>query len=197
MSTSRFHFASLLRALVVAVVLGCAAFGVQAGPVLTPAGQHSILLRTTNPVSPSGSFLDEYSFTLAENASLNYVAHRDAFPGVDFSAFHAFLFQGDGQLIATGVDVPFIDPVYGLFGYSNQFFIPELAAGEYRLEIGGIDEIGFGYIGDLSVFAVSNNLLGATNAQAVPEPATSALILLALTALMLTHHRCRMRARRR
>lgn len=197
MCTSRFHFASSLRALVVAVVLGCAAFGVHAGPVLSPAGQHSILLRTTNPVSPSGSFLDEYSFTLAVNASLNYVTHRDAFPGADFSDFHAFLYQGDGQLIATGIDAPFIDPLYGLVGYSNRFFIPELAAGEYRLEIGGIDEIGLGYNGDLSVFGISSNLRGATNAQAVPEPATTALILLALTALTLTRCRCRARARRR
>ena len=157
-----------------------------AGPVMSPTGQQSIYLSTTNVNLDTGAFNDTYAFTLVTNASVSYTTHRYAFFSGDFTDFHAFLFQGPSQLIAAGTDM-----LVGDMGYSNNFYISDLAAGDYRLEIGGTDLIGLGYNGDLSVFGIGGNLRAGLPSQSVPEPGSASLMLLAV--LGLTHMRRRTR----
>ena len=160
-----------------------------AGPVLSPSGQQSIYLATTNLNLDTGAFNDTYTFTLATNASVSYTTHRYAFFSGDFTDFHAFLFLGPSQLIAAGTDM-----IVGDMGYSNNFYISDLAAGDYRLEIGGTDLIGLGYNGDLSVFGVGGSLRAGFLSQSVPEPGSASLML--LTILGLTQMRRRTRSLR-
>jgi hypothetical protein len=180
---------SALRSLLAGFALGTLVANANAGPVLSPNGQQSIYLSTTNLNLDTGAFNDTYTFTLATNTSVSYTTHRYTFFSGDFTDFHAFLYRGPSQLIAAGTDM-----LLGDMGYSNNFYISDLAAGDYRLEIGGTDLIGLGYNGDLSVFGVGGNLRAGLSPQSVPEPGAASLMLLAI--LGLTHIRRRTRSLR-
>ena len=110
---------------------------------LSPLGPHSTI--ALSRAATNGAFTMDYDFTLTTAASAIYQTGRynivnqvvGPFRINQFSA-RLFLLTGDaisGSALATGIDG-------GTPGFvlSNDFFAPSLAAGDYRLTMGGIDE---------------------------------------------------------
>lgn len=175
---------TLRRILTSTVTLICIAPAAWAIPTLgLSPGFNQGSINLSRPAS-MGAFTADYDFTLATAAAAVYNTGRfnlaDSPSGaIRINQFSARLFLRPGDApgdtaIATGIDTD-------VLGYmiSNDFFVAALAPGNYRLELSGIDE-NSGYDG---VFRIAPPAPLRAAAQ-VPEPQSSALLLLALGLLL-------------
>ena len=150
---------------------------------LSPLGPQSTI--ALSRAATNGAFSVDYDFTLATAASAIYQTGRLNIVDPDVKRFRInqfsaqlFLLINDAisdSALATGVDT-------GPQGWvlSNYFFAPNLAPGDYRLTLGGIDE-NSGYDGVFRVTPPAQVQLTSK----VPEPQSWALLLIALGSLML------------
>lgn len=155
---------------------------------LSPGGAQTTIALSL-PAS-NGAFSVNYDFTLTSAASATYNTGRfnladSLFGALRIHQFSAqlFLLIGDavsGSALATGIDTDHLGYIL-----SNDFFAASLAPGDYRLAVNGIDE-NSGYDG---VFRVTPPVQVRLAAQAVPEPQSWALLLIALGTLALARRR--------
>ncbi len=129
-----------------------------------------------------GSFLDVCFFTLGRTFGLNDSVNCSKRIGVGMvSSFTANLFTATGSIpLLSGTD-----SAPGSNLTNKQFYAASLAAGAYRLEIGGFGSgfLGGGYTGSLTAVPTFAPLL------AVPEPESWALLLIAPGTLALARRR--------
>ncbi len=153
---------------------------------LSPLGPQSTI--ALSRAATNGAFAVDYDFTLATAASAIYQTGRlnividPIFGTLRINQFSAqlFLLIGDavsGSALATGVDSG-----HPSFVLSNDFFAANLAPGDYRLTLGGIDE-NSGYDGVFRVTPPAQVQLTSK----LPEPQSWALLLIALGSIMLAH----------
>ena len=185
--------AHVVRATGRLLAAACAAMGIAtcawALPTITlaPGGAQSTII-LSRPAA-FGTFTVDYDFTLASAASAIYNTGRfnlaaPPFGPLRINQFTANLFRliddsTRGGALATGVDT-----ADGGDLLSNDFFVARLAAGDYRLQLSGIDEDS-GYDGVFRVAPPAPVQFAAP----VPEPQSWALLLAALGSLLLARRR--------